>query len=356
MSKTLLDPIRIGALDCPNRIIMSPMTRNRAPTGVPNDMMRDYYARRASAGLIVTEGVPITPMGVGYVRLPGIWTAEQVEGWRRVTDAVHNAGGRIVTQLWHVGRLSHPRLLDGAQPVGASPIAAPGNVMNLEPKVPHPVPHAMSSEEIAATVADFRRAADNAQAAGFDGVELHGANGYLLDQFLGDSTNKREDEYGGSIANRARFLFEAIDAAISVWGEDRVGVQLSPRPNDGWHGDSDPLNTFSHVIRGLSERNVAFVLVRESPAMEPYIGDKLHPLFTGAYIANEDLTPDTGNALLARGDADAVAFGKLFIANPDLPERIASSAPLAQGDPATFWSDGPKGYDDYPTLANEAAR
>lgn len=352
---TLLDPIRIGAFDCPNRIVMSPMTRNRAPGGLPNDMMRDYYVRRASAGLIITEGVAITPLAVGYPRVPGLWTAEQVEGWRRITDAVHDAGGRITAQLWHVGRLSHPAYLDGALPVAPSAIAAPGNVVNMDPSAPYPVPRALDTAEVPQIAEQFGRAAENALAAGFDGVELHGANGYLLDQFLGDSTNTRADEYGGPIENRARVMLDAIDAAVSVWGADRVGIQLSPRPNPGWHGDSDPLASFAYVMQQLSARGLAFVLTRESPQQRPYIGRELRAHFTGTYIANEGFTPKTADAILARGEADAVAYGQLMLANPDLPARISAGEPLNSGDMATFWSAGPEGYDDYPTLDQQRA-
>ncbi|KAL7796300.1 NADH:flavin oxidoreductase [Trichoderma afarasin] len=347
---SLLEPIRIGALNCPNRIIMSPMTRNRAPNAIPNKMMLDYYVRRASFGLIITEGIAVSPMAVGYPRVPGIWTMEQTKAWREITTSVHEAGGRIIAQLWHVGRLSHPYYLNGSKPIGPSAIAAPGDVINMMPTEPYPVPRALDTWEVPEIVEQFRKAAENAQSAGFDGVELHGANGYILDQFLTDSTNSRVDEYGGTIENRAKLLLGAVDAVASVWGADRVGIQLSPRPSPGWHGDSNPIGIFSYLMRELSTRQIAFVIVRESPNKQLYIGAHLRSIFSGTYISNEEFTPETAKRAVLQGDIDAVAFGQLALANPDLPKRIADEAPLNQGDISTYWSAGSKGYDDYPTL------
>lgn len=348
----LLDPIRIGDLDLPNRILMSPLTRTRA-TGagaVPNDLMATYYGQRASAGLIISEGVPVDPMGVGFANVPGIWTADQVEGWRRVTAAVHAAGGRIFMQLWHVGRLSDPLFLDGRQPVAPSAIPPLGTVTLVRPKRPFTTPRALAIEEIPAIIEAFRRGAAYAQAAGFDGVEIHGANGYLLDQFLQDGSNHRTDAYGGSIANRARLLLECTDAAISVWGADRVGMHLAPRADGHSMGDSDPLALFGHVAAELGRRRIAFLMGREA-WREDSIGPQLKRIFGGVYVANEKFTRDSGEAILAQGDADAVAFGKAFLANPDLPARFAADAPTNEPRPDTFYTGGEEGYTDYPSLA-----
>ena len=322
----LFTPIQVGDLNLPNRVIMAPLTRCRASEGrVPNALMAEYYAQRASAGLILTEATSVMPMGVGYPDTPGIWSAEQIEGWQRVTEAVHAAGGRIFLQLWHVGRVSHPDYLDGALPVAPSALAPEGHVSLLRPKRDYVVPRALETEEIPAIVEAYRQGAINAKAAGLDGVELHGANGYLLDQFLQDSTNRRTDRYGGSIENRARLLLEVTDAAIGVWGAGRVGVHLAPRCDAHTMGDSDPLATFSYVARELGKRKIAFIFARESQAA-PRLGPALKSAFGGVYIANEGLTGDMAETLIAAGEADAVAFGKDFIANPDLPARLLKNA------------------------------
>jgi 2,4-dienoyl-CoA reductase-like NADH-dependent reductase (Old Yellow Enzyme family) len=347
---SLNDPIRIGDLDLPNRVLMSPLTRSRATEDrIPTDLMLEYYVQRASAGLIISEATCISPLSVGYERTPGIWSEEQVAGWRRITDAVHNAGGRISLQLWHVGRISHPILLNGETPVAPSAIAPEGRVSLLRPEQSYVTPRALAHAEIAGIVEDYRRGAENAQRAGFDGVELHGANGYLLDQFLQDSTNKRTDEYGGSIENRARLMLEVVDAAISVWGPQRVGLHLSPRADIYSMGDSDLLATFTHVSREMDKRNIAFLLAREHQANDS-IGAALKRTFGGVYVANEQFTVAQAEAAIADGAADAVAFGVKFIANPDLPARIKSVAPLNEPDPDTFYVGGPKGYVDYPSL------
>ena len=351
----LFTPIQVGDLNLPNRVIMAPLTRCRASEGrVPNPLMAEYYAQRASAGLILTEATSVMPMGVGYPDTPGIWSAEQIEGWQRVTQAVHAAGGRIFLQLWHVGRVSHPDYLDGALPVAPSALAPEGHVSLLRPKRDYVVPRALETEEIPAIVEAYRQGAINAKTAGFDGVELHGANGYLLDQFLQDSTNRRTDRYGGSIENRARLLLEVTDAAIGVWGAGRVGVHLAPRCDAHTMGDSDPLATFSYVARELGKRKIAFIFARESQAA-PRLGPALKSAFGGVYIANEGLTRDTAEALIAAGEADAVAFGKDFIANPDLPARLLKNAPLNPAQPESFHGYGRsnpvEGYTDYPFMS-----
>jgi len=347
---TLLDPVRIGAWNLPNRLIMAPLTRARAGAQrVPNPLMAEYYTQRASAGLIISEATSVTPMGVGYADTPGIWSDEQVQGWKHVTQSVHAAGGRMVLQLWHVGRISHPMFLGGQLPVAPSAIAPKGSVSLVRPETPFVTPRALELAEIPGLVEAFRQGAQNAQAAGFDGVEIHGANGYLLDQFLQDSTNKRTDEYGGPIENRARLMLEVADAVISVWGADRVGMHLAPRGDAHDMGDSDPLATFSYVANELSRRRLAFLCVRE--ALGPgRLGPRLKAAFGGSYIANEKFTQGTGEQVLAAGEADAVAFGVLFIANPDLPLRFALNAPLNPPNPSTFYAPGPVGYTDQPAL------
>ncbi|BBK44965.1 alkene reductase [Allostella vacuolata] len=353
---TLLDPIAIGDLRLPNRIVMAPLTRNRSsgPGRVPNPLMRDYYAQRAGAGIILSEATSVTPMGVGYPHTPGIWSDEQVAGWRQVTDGVHAAGGRILLQLWHVGRISDPSFHDGAPPVAPSAIAARGHVSLLRPQRPYPVPRALDRDELPGVVEAFRKGAQNAEAAGFDGVEIHGANGYLLDQFLQDGSNHRTDDYGGSIENRARLMLEVTDAVVGVWGAGRVGMHLAPRGDSHDMGDSDLAATFGHVATELGRRRLAFLCARES-VKEPRLGPALKAAFGGVYIANEGFTQESAEAALAAGEADAVAFGKLFIANPDLPRRFATGAPLNAWDASTFYSQGPEGYTDYPALAEAAA-
>ena len=347
----LFMPIRLGDLDLPNRIFMAPLTRARSgATRVPNELMVEYYRQRASAGLILTEATVVTPQGIGYADTPGIWNAEQVEGWKRVTHAVHDAGGRIFLQLWHVGRISHPLFLEGALPVAPSAIAPAGHVSLVRPVTQYVVPRALERAELAGVVEQFRTGATNAMAAGFDGVEIHGANGYLLDQFLQDRSNQRTDEYGGSIENRARLMLEVTDAVISVWGASRVGMHLAPRGDSHDMGDSDRLGTFGHVARELGRRRIAFIAARERPAPDR-IGPQLKTWFGGAYVANEALDFDSASALLAANEADAAAFGRLFIANPDLPRRFARRAALNAPDPATFYAGGAKGYTDYPVLA-----
>lgn len=351
---TLFDPVRIGAWDLPNRIIMAPLTRARAgKERIPNALMAEYYTQRASAGLIISEATSVTPMGVGYADTPGVWSTEQVNGWKRITEPVHEAGGRMLLQLWHVGRISDPMFLNGALPVAPSAIAPAGHVSLVRPLKPFVIPRALALEEIPGIIAAYRTGAENAQRAGFDGVEIHGANGYLLDQFLQDKTNHRQDAYGGTIENRARLMLEVADAVISVWGNERVGMHLAPRGDAHDMGDSNPLATFGFVARELGKRRIAFICVRESLG-ERRIGPQLKTAFGGSYIANEKFTQATANQVLAAGEADAVAFGVPFLANPDLPERFRRNAALNQPDRATFYAPGPRGYTDYPFLREAA--
>ncbi|MBD1597482.1 alkene reductase [Pseudomonas typographi] len=347
---TIFDPITLGALELPNRIIMAPLTRCRADAGrVPNAMMAEYYVQRASAGLILSEATSVTPMGVGYPDTPGIWSDAQIRGWANVTKAVHAAGGRIFLQLWHVGRISHPSYLAGELPVAPSAIRPAGHVSLVRPISEYPTPRALESGEIPDVIEAYRQGAENAKAAGFDGVEIHGANGYLLDQFLQSSTNQRTDAYGGSLENRARLMLEVTDAVIGVWGAGRVGMHLAPRADSHDMGDANRLETFSYVARELGKRGIAFICSREHEA-DDSIGPQLKQAFGGPYIMNERFTKASANAALQRGVADAVAFGVPFIANPDLPARLAADAPLNEADTSTFYSKGPKGYIDYPRL------
>ena len=348
----LLEPMLIGDLHLRNRIFMAPLTRCRASAGrVPNTLMRDYYVQRASAGLILSEATAVTPTGVGYPDTPGIWSPEQVQGWKIITAAVQAAGGKMFLQLWHVGRISDPSYLGGALPVAPSAIAPKGHVSLLRPKRDFVTPRALETSELPAIVEAYRQGAQNAQAAGFDGVEIHGANGYLLDQFLQDSTNRRTDQYGGPIENRARLMLEVADAAIAVWGAGRVAMHLAPRGDAHDMGDSDPAATFGYVARELGKRRIAFLCVRESVGPD-HLGPELKKQFGGIYVANEAHTRDTAEKLLQAGEADAVAFGKLFIANPDLPRRFSRNAPLNAPVPDTFYASGPEGYTDYPALAD----
>ena len=347
---TIFDPITLGDVQLSNRIIMAPLTRCRADAGrVPNALMAEYYVQRASAGLILSEATSVTPMGVGYPDTPGIWSNDQVRGWANITKAVHGAGGKIFLQLWHVGRISHESYLNGETPVAPSAVQAKGHVSLVRPLADYPTPRALETAEIADIVDAYRTGAENAKAAGFDGVEIHGANGYLLDQFLQSSTNQRTDRYGGSLENRARLLLEVTDAAIEVWGANRVGVHLAPRADAHDMGDADRAETFTYVARELGKRGIAFICSREREA-DDSIGPLIKAAFGGPYIVNERFDKASANAALADGKADAVAFGVPFIANPDLPARLAADAPLNEAHPETFYSKGPVGYIDYPRL------
>jgi len=347
---SLFDPLRVGDLTLRNRIIMAPLTRQRASEGrVPNDLMLEYYTQRADAGLILTEATSVTPQGVGYADSPGLWSTEQVKGWRKITAAVHDKGGLIAAQLWHVGRISDPIFLNGELPVAPSAIAAGGHVSHVRPKRAYVTPRALETAEVAGVLEAYRHGAKMALEAGFDGVEVHAANGYLLDQFLQDSTNHRTDQYGGSLENRARLLLEVVDACVEVWGAGRVGVHLSPRADAHTMGDSDLAGTFTYVATELGKRGIAFICAREHEG-EDSLGPKLKAAFGGVYIANEGFTRESAEAAIDAGRADAVAFGVQYIANPDLVRRFELNAPLNTPDPSTFYAQGAVGYTDYPAL------
>lgn len=356
MDINLLTPYKLGNLELPNRIVMAPLTRNRAGKGnVPGALNATYYAQRASAGLIVAEATQVSPQGQGYPSTPGIHSAEQVEGWKLVTDAVHQQGGRIFLQLWHVGRVSHPDLQpDGALPVAPSAIAPKGEASTYEGPKPFVTPRALETSEIPEIIEQYRKGAENALAAGFDGVEVHGANGYLLDQFLRDGTNHRTDEYGGSIENRARLLLEVTEAVTGVWGTNRVGVRLSPSGTFNDMHDSNPLATFSYVTEALNRFGLAYLHIIEVNEADLRHGGTevptrpLRDRFTGTLMVNGGYNRDRANAVLTQGEADLVSFGTLFLANPDLPQRFAKNGPLNPPDPATFYGGGEKGYTDYP--------
>jgi 2,4-dienoyl-CoA reductase-like NADH-dependent reductase (Old Yellow Enzyme family) len=350
MSDPLFNALQAGAITLPNRIVMAPLTRCRASTGrVPNAMMAEYYAQRASFGMILTEATSVSPMGVGYPDTPGIWSDEQIEGWKLVTRAVHEAGGQILLQLWHVGRVSDPFYLHGELPVSASAVRPAGHVSLMRPMKEFVTPRALETAEIPAIIEAYRQGAENAKAAGFDGVEIHGANGYLIDQFLQDSTNQRTDQYGGSIENRARFMMEVTDAVTSVWGADRVGMHIAPRGDAHDMGDSDPAALFTYVARELGKRKLAFLCARESHD-KPALGPALKQAFGGVFIANEGFTAESAREAIASGKVDAVAFGKSAIANPDLVRRFRENASLNPFDSDTFYGGTEKGYTDYPTL------
>jgi 2,4-dienoyl-CoA reductase-like NADH-dependent reductase (Old Yellow Enzyme family) len=347
----LFEPLKVGALTLPNRIIMAPLTRLRGTVDhLPTALQATYYAQRASAGLIISEGTPVSPMGVGYAQVPGIWSPQQTELWKPITAAVHHAGGRIFAQIWHVGRVSDPSFLNGLQPVAPSPIAPPGHVTLIRPQKKFDVPRALSIDEIQQVIADFRQGAENAKEAGFDGVEIHGANGYLLDQFLHDASNHRTDQYGGSLENRARLHLQVADAAIDVWGADRVGMHLAPRGDVMGMGDTNPRELFKYLATELGKRKLAFLMAREYFG-EDRLGPTLKQAFGGVYIANEKYTQDEAIEVIEAGEADAVAFGKLFIANPDLPHRFATGSPLNPPNPETFYTHGPEGYTDYSSVS-----
>ena len=354
----LLDPVTVGPYALKNRIVMAPMTRSRAKAGhVPSDLAPEYYRQRAGAGLIVTEATQVSERGIGYPSTPGIYTPEQVAGWRRVTEAVHAKGGRIFLQLWHVGRISNRTLQkDGGQPVAPSAIAAKGESMTADYKmVPFETPRALETEEIAVIVEQFHQGAKNALAAGFDGVELHGANGYLIDQFLRDGTNKRSDKYGGSVENRARFMQEVVEAAVDVWGGQRVGIRLSPNTKFNDMFDSNPRAIFGHAATVLDRYDLAYLHATrfnegDNVPGGPIGPDFFRPLFRNKIITAAGYDKAQAEAVLKSGAADLVAFATLFISNPDLPERFRAGAPLAAGDRATFYGGDAKGYTDYPTL------
>ncbi len=371
MAKNLFEPVTVGALALTNRIVMAPLTRNRSPGAVPGPLSVDYYSQRATAGLIVTEGTAISHQGQGYGDVPGLYADHQLDGWRSTTDAVHARGGKIVAQLWHVGRISHTELQPGGgKPVAPSAIRANSKTFLIGPDggsfVETSEPRALETGEIGGIVDNFRRAATAAvERAGFDGVELHGANGYLIDQFLRSGTNRRDDRYGGGIENRSRFLFEVIDAVAAEIGAERTGIRLSPVTPANDAADPNPQPLFEHVAAGLAERRIAFIHVVEGATggdrgyqqgERPFDYEALHQAFrrshpAGAWIANNGYTKELAEQAVASGRADLVSFGKLFIANPDLVYRLKNDLPLNEPDRATFYGGGANGYTDYPTAA-----
>lgn len=356
---TVLSPIQLGPYELPNRMVLAPLTRNRAGQGnVPQPLNVEYYTQRASAGLIITEASQVSPQGVGYPATPGIHSQEQVTGWQHVTAAVHAQGGRIFLQLWHVGRISHPSLQPGgALPLAPSAIKPAGQAVTYEGLKDFVTPRALELAEIPGIIEQYRRGAENALAAGFDGVEIHGANGYLLDQFLRDGSNHRTDSYGGSVDNRMRLMLEVTAAVCPVWGANRVGIRLSPLQPFNDMRDSNPEATFSYAVEQLNRFGLAYLHVTEMGKDAPGVAGpafdlvKLRRIWQGVYMTNSGYDLAHANAALARNEADMIAFGTLFIANPDLPLRFATGAPLNKPDPATFYGGTAKGYTDYPSLA-----
>ncbi len=356
---SLFTPVTIGDLKLPNRLVMAPLTRGRAGDRcIPNDLMVEYYRQRASAGLIISEATHISPQGRGWVGAPGIHTAEQSDGWRRVTDAVHAEGGRIFLQLWHMGRASHPDFHGGELPVAPSALAIRNDHIHTPAgRKPYPVPRALAAEEIPGIVEDYAKATRLAKESGFDGVEIHGANGYLIDQFLRNGSNQRTDHYGGSIENRTRFLLEVTEAVVGAWKPERVGVRISPTSGFNDQSDSDPEALFTHVARELNRFSLAYLHALEALpghmlAMPgPRVSPMIRKAFRGPYMINGGYDGELGARAIDSGEADLVAFGVPFLANPDLVERYRRNAPLNSPNVATFYSAGPEGYIDYPSLA-----
>ncbi|AOV16275.1 alkene reductase [Acidihalobacter aeolianus] len=359
--KNLLSPIKLGPYELPNRIAMAPMTRNRAtnPEFAAGSIQATYYTQRAGAGLLISEGSQISPQAVGYPNTPGVYSPAQVAGWKQVTDAVHAAGGRIFCQLWHVGRISLPDFHDGKPPVAPSAVNPETTLYAPDgSQKPTVTPHALSLAEIRSTLDDYTHAARSALEAGFDGVEIHAANGYLLNQFLIDTSNQRTDEYGGSVEKRARIVFEVVEAVAGVWGADRVGIRLSPSGLFNIGAGSDNRSQFDYVIDRLNDHALAylhlmepFAPVDEIPNMIPHVAEHYRPRYRGTLIINNGFDQARGDAAIAQGLADMVAFGKPFISNPDLPARFAAGAPLAEYDQNTFYVGGEKGYIDYPAYS-----
>ena len=353
---SLFDPIRLGAIEAPNRVLMAPLTRTRGTRDhAPTEVMARYYAQRASAGLIISEAIGISRQGLGWPHATGLWREDQVEGWRRVTGAVHEAGGRIVAQLWHMGRMVHTDFLDGEAPISASATQAPGRAHTYDGRKPYPVARPVDRGEIAGVIDDYRQAAARALEAGFDGVQVHAANGYLIDQFLRNNANFRDDDYGGAIGNRIRLLCEVAGAVIEVAGEARTSVRLSPNGDSQGVNDSDPEPLFCAAASALSGLGIGFLELREPP-MDGSLGqgdrDPLAPAiraaFKGPLVLNSDYDQARAEAAIASGLADAVSFGRLFIANPDLPRRFTEGLPLVQDDKLAWYSQAPEGYVDYP--------
>jgi N-ethylmaleimide reductase len=358
---SLFDPIQLGAVSAPNRILMAPLTRGRATRDhVPTPVMVDYYRRRASAGLIISEATGISRQGLGWPYAPGLWTPQQVEGWKPVTAAVHDAGGRIFAQLWHMGRLVHSSVT-GQQPVSSSPIAAPGHAHTYGDNADYETPRALEVADIPALLDSYAQAARNAIAAGFDGVQIHAANGYLIDEFLRNGVNHRDDDYGGSPENRVRLLREATSIVVDAIGADRTAVRLSPNGDTQGTDDSDPASLFPVAAQALDALGIAFLELRELTPEGTYGSSDVprqSPLirrhFQGPLILNSDYTVDSAQAALDSGVADAIAFGRPFIANPDLVERLRTGAPLNMWDAKTFYTQGAEGYTDYPVLETVA--
>lgn len=351
----LLSPLTVGALQLPNRVLMAPLTRCRADADHnPTPLMAEYYAQRASAGLIIAEATMVMEGNSSFWMEPGIYSDAQVQGWKAVTDAVHAKGGQIVLQLWHGGRACHPLLNGGAQPVAPSAIPITGDEVHTpEGKKPYVTPRELRDDEIPGIVAGFKKAAENAKAADFDGVEVHGANGYLLDEFLRDGANKRSGPYGGPIENRARLMLEVLDAAISVWGADRVGLRISPLNSYNSMIDSDPVAITTYIAQQCSTRGIGYLHMMRADFFQAQQGDVMTPArqhFKGVLISNMGYTADEAEQAITEGKLDAVAFGTSFLANPDLPARIAAKAPLNTPNAARFYSPGPEGYTDYPVM------
>ena len=350
----LLNPLTLGALTLPNRILLAPLTRTRADTGhMPNALMAEYYAQRASGGLLITECTMMTEGTSAFIAEPGIYSAAQIEAWKLTTDAVHAKGGRIFMQIWHAGRAAHPDINGGARTVSSSAIAIEGEISTPAGKVPHAVPHALTAEDITAIVAAFSQAAKNAIAAGFDGVEVHGANGYLIDQFLRDGCNQRTDSYGGTVDNRARFLFEVLNAVTAAIGADRVGLRLSPLNSFNSMIDSDPVGLITYLADKLNSFKLAYLHIMRADFFGVQKGDVetiARDKYKGVLIGNMGYTANEAEAAITSGKLDAVAFGTSFLANPDLPERIKTQAALNTPDSSTFYTPGAKGYTDYATL------
>ena len=354
----LFQPLQVGALTLPNRLVMAPLTRCRTEHDhIPTPLMAEYYAQRAGAGLLIAEATMAMEGNSAFWREPGIHSQAQIDGWRLTTEAVHRAGGRIFLQIWHGGRACHPLLNNGRQPVAPSPIAITGDeVQTPEGKQPYVTPRELADSELPAIVEGFRQAAVNAMAAGFDGVEVHGANGYLLDQFLRDGSNRRTGPYGGPIEHRARLLIEVVLAVCSVWGSERVGVRLSPLNSYNDMIDSDPVALATWLGKRLDSCGLAYLHLMRGDFLGRQQGDVLTPVrdaYRGVLIANMSYSAEEAEAAIAAGQCDAVAFGASFLANPDLPERIWRRTPLNQPDPDTYYTPGPKGYTDYPFLAAE---
>lgn len=361
---SLFDPIQLGAIAAPNRIFMAPLTRARSEgVHVPvSSLKADYYSQRASAGLIIAEATGISKEGTGWPGAPGIWSQDQVEAWKPVTDAVHAKDGRIILQLWHMGRLVHPDFLGGEAPVSSSATTAPGRAYTPTGKKPYEPSRALNISEVPRLIGDYAKAAENAMAAGFDGVQVHAANGYLIDQFLRDNSNFREDEYGGSIENRIRLLKEVSQAVVEAVGADRTAVRLSPNGETQGADDSNPVPLFTQAAAALQELDIAFLELRETKTFGtfgtsdvPCVSPDIRKVFTNPLVLNQEYTRESADRDLASGVADAISFGRPFIYNPDLVKRLETGAEIAQGDRRKWYSPGPEGYTDYPTLEEAAA-